>query len=138
MQIQSSQKQKLSTIRVATPDSDDGQIWIQSTISATHKLTRGLKDDFSFTATDLLLITNRGGGSATCIVEGFACAESGIFIGSNRRGGLALREGERRKILMRPGEVLSVRSVDAYEPGSKQPDGSHVRIRAGQNVTPEA
>lgn len=129
-----SEKVKLSTVQIEVPDCDDQQIWVQSSIAATHKLTRRLKDQFSFTQTDLLLITNRGGGLATCILESIACAEGGIFIGSNRRAGFPLRPSERRAILMRPGEVLSVRSAYAVEPGQFNADGSPVRIRSGQNV----
>src|ERR1700677_4740992 len=135
--IESSPRQKLSTLKVRVPDIDDEQVWIQSTISATHKLPRGLADEVSFCETDLVLITNRGGHSATCILEAVSCAKEGILIGSNRRGSIALPQGREHTILMRPGEVLTVRSLYAEEPGQRHADGSPVRIRNGQTLIPE-
>jgi hypothetical protein len=132
MELAPSDRKKANTIRISTPDSDDGQIWLQSTIAGTHRLTRGLKDDFSFFETDLLLVTNRGGGRATCRLEGFSAPQGAIYIGSNRRACFPLREGEARTIIMRPGEVLSVRSIRAEEPGQRHADGSPVLIRQGQ------
>lgn len=129
------EKVSLSSIRVSVPGLDaDEQVWIQSSISATHKLPRNHKDDFSFTDTDIVMISNRGESVALMHLEAIRCAEGGLFIGSNRRGGIGMRPGEILKMKMRPGEVLTVRSVCAREPGQTHADGSAVRIRAGQSV----
>jgi hypothetical protein len=129
-----SEFQKLSTIRVTVPDITDGQVWIQSTLSETHKLTRGLRDDFSFDRRALVIITNRGEDFCTLTLECFRAGESGLFIGSNRRGGRALAESDSFTLRMKPGEALTVRSIDAVEPRGAHADGSPIAIRPGQNV----
>jgi len=126
---------RLSTIRVTALDMDgDEQVWIQSDISATHKLHKGLRDDFSFVDTSLLMIPNVGETPARIRIEAFQCAEGGIFIGSNRRAGVTLRQGDVLNAKMRGRETLTVRSIAAREPGSKDGDGNAVMIRPGQAV----
>lgn len=128
---------KANTIRVSIPDGDDQQIWLQSSIAETLRLKRGFTDLFSFFETDLVMLTNRGSGLATCRVEGTACPQGAIFIGSNRRANVSLREGETRVFLLKAGEVLTLRSIRAEEPGMRHADGSPVYIRAGQ-ISPTA
>lgn len=123
------QSQAVTSIRLKTPDISDGQVWVQSTISATHKLVRKLIDDFSFTDTDVVLVSNRGGEIATLELQAMKCAQGGLFIGSNRRAGTPLREGEQIRIRMKPGEVLTVRDVFAREKGE-----GHAVIQPGQSV----
>lgn len=121
---------KLSTIEIKVADGQDEQVWVQSTISATHKLPRQTKDQFSFGQSDLVILTNRGSDFATCHLHAVACGESGILIGSNRRATVLLRVDTDRTLLMKPGEVLTIRSVDAIEP---RPDamGRPIAIRSG-------
>ena len=123
------EKQKLTSIRLKVPDSEDGQVWVQSTISATHKLVRGLKDDFSFSDTDIVLVSNRGGDLATLVLDAVRTAQGAVFIGSNRRAGATLREGDRIAIRLRAGEVLTVRDIQAREKGE-----GHAVIQPGQTV----
>jgi hypothetical protein len=123
----------LTTVKISTPDSDDNQIWLQSSIAATHRLQRRESETFSFTADSLQLITNCGGDIATVLLDCTACAESGLFVGSNRRGGVMMTAGQRLTVKMRAGEVLSLRSLDACEPHSRD-DGGRVRLRPGQSV----
>lgn len=129
-----SEIRKLTSIRVQVMDCADEQVWIQSTISATHKLPRNHKDDFTFGRSDLLIIKNHGEDECTFFMEVVKAAESGVFIGSNRRGGRGLTEGDSLTMLMRAGEVLSVRSYDAVEPVGTHGDGSPIGIRPGQGV----
>ena len=126
----------LTSIKVTTPDSDDNQIWLQSSIAPTTKLLRGRNnaETFSFTADSLQQISNRGGELATVIIDCEACGESGIFVGSNRRSGRVMRAGERLTLRLRPDEVLTVRSLDAIEPRSRDSDGNAVRLRPGQSL----
>lgn len=121
---------KLSTIEITVADGQDEQVWVQSTIAATHKLPRQTKDQFSFGQSDLVILTNRGSDFVTCHLRAIACAESGILIGSNRRGTTVLRTDTDRTLLMKPGEVLTIRSVYAVEP---KPDamGRPIPIRSG-------
>jgi len=124
----------LSSIRVQSPDiASDGQIWVQSSLAETTRMHRGAKEDFSFSRKDLIVIPNRGEDFATLILECIKAGESGLFIGSNRRGGLFIRESHQLKIRMKPGEVLTVRSMDAVEPEGRQDHGP-VMIRPGQQL----
>lgn len=131
MELAANERKRANSIRVSTPDADDQQIWIQSSIAPTFKLKRGFKDDFSFFETDLFVLTNRGGGPATCRLEGLCAPQGAIFIGSNRRANVSLRERETRVFLLKAGEVLTLRSIRAEEPGQKHADGSPVYIRNG-------
>lgn len=119
----------LSSVRVRVPDGDDGQLWVQSSIAGTHKLPRGTREEFSITRDSLTMISNRGGGIATLVLEGIACAEGALYIGSNRRAGTPLRAGETLKLRLRAGEVLTLRSLYAVEPG-----GTGVTLRPGQGI----
>ncbi len=128
------EKVKSSAIRLKVLDGADGQVWLQSSISATHKLPRGEREAFSFYRSDLLIIQNRGEDFVTLFLECVANAESAIFIGSNRRAGVSMRPGQGFKLLMKPGEALTVRSFDAVEPKSTQDGGGPIAIRTGQSV----
>lgn len=126
---------RLSTIRVTALDMDgDEQVWIQSSVAPTHKLHKNLRDDFSFIDTSLIMIPNVGECPALIRIDAFKCAEGALYIGSNRRAGAILKEGETLKIRMRGRETLTVRSIAAREPGSKDADGNSVMIRPGQSV----
>jgi hypothetical protein len=130
-----SEKVTLSTIRVTAVDMDgDEQVWLQSSIAATHKLHKRLKDDFSFSDTDIVMIPNRGETAAVITIEAFRCGEGALYIGSNRRAGTVLKQGESLRLKMRGRETLTVRSVEAREPQTTHSDGSHVKIRPGQSV----
>jgi hypothetical protein len=132
-------RQKLSTIKISVPDAAADSIWIQSSIAQTWKLARGDKDEFSFTDTDLVALSNRGGDKATVHLRAVQCAEEGIYVSSTRRGGWVFRPKQSRKLLLDPGEVLTFRSIYAREPGMAHADGTPVHIRLGQvNPTPEA
>ena len=122
------QKISSNNIRLRTPDIDDDQVWIQSTGSETHRLQRGTREDFWFTAQDLVVISNRGGHRATLSIELLKSATEGIFIGSNRVGGFRMREGERKILRLKAGEVLSVRDLHmtVRETG--------IEVRPGQSV----
>jgi hypothetical protein len=132
--LNGSPKASLSTIKIKTPDITDGQVWVQSSIFQTIKLNRGTKEEFTFSRSDLVVITNRGEDFCTLDIELIARGETGIFIGSNRRGGRSMAEGESMQTKMRPGEVLTVRSIDMVEPRGTNADGSPVQVCAGQNV----
>jgi hypothetical protein len=123
------EKANLSSIRLKVLDGRDDQVWVQSSISATHKLPRNDREDFSFSRTDLVVIQNRGEDFCTLSLECVGTAESALFIGSNRRAGVSMRGNQGMKILMKPGEALTARSVDALEPG-----GAGVSIRPGQSI----
>lgn len=126
-------RKRLSTVKLHVPDIVDGQVWVQSSIADTHKLIRGQRDAFSFTEVDLLVVGNRGEDRCTLTIDGDHCAESGILIGSTRRACMVLRQGERRVILLKAGEVLTIRSLDMCEPHGKHADGSPIRVRPGQS-----
>jgi hypothetical protein len=112
----------LNSIRIKLPDITDEQIWIQSTAAQTWRLIRGIEDDFSFSETDLVMLTNRAESEcATCFLEGISCPDGAIYIGSNRRAGLLLRAGERRALVLKPREVLTLRSICAREPRTGTP-----------------
>lgn len=125
---------RLSSVLVRVPDADDSQIWLQSSISPTHRLPRGTREEFSFSRDSLSMLSNRGGDLATVVIDCTKCGESGICIGSNRRGACLMREGQRLKLRLRAGEVLTLRSLDAIEPGSKDSEGRAVALRPGQGV----
>lgn len=125
-------RKRLSTVKLHVPDIVDGQVWVQSSISDTHKLIRGQRDSFSFTEVDLLVVGNRGEDRCTLTIDGEHCAESGVLIGSTRRAAMALRQGERRVILLQAGEVLTIRSLDMCEPHGTNADGTPIKVRPGQ------
>lgn len=135
--LEETSRSRLTVIRVRAPDARDEQVWIQSSISQTHKLPRNHRDDFTFSRTDLLMISNRGEDIATLELECFRAGESGICIGSNRRGTILAYEGQGSITLrMKAGEVLTVRSIDALEPRGSYTDGDgnqrSIPIRTGQ------
>lgn len=123
------EKVKLKSLRIHTPDCRDEQVWIQSSCGQTYKMPHGHKDDFSFTNRDILLVSNRGEDFCTVKLEGVKL-DSGdaIFIGSNRRAGCYLHDGQRIVYKLKPGEVLTARDINARE---KQ---TGVEIKPGQAV----
>lgn len=120
----------LSCIRIHTLDNRDESVWVQSSADRTYRMPRGHKDDFSFTDTDIIVISNRAEEPCTLRLQGVGIKDSGLFIGSNRRAGFYLRDGEhnRRALRMAPGEVLTVRNINMRE---KQ---TGVKVRPGQAV----
>ena len=118
----------MSSVRVHTYGCNDEQIWVQSSLAPTYRLQRRAKEDFSFTNTDIALVSNRGGDISPVMLECVRAGTVGLFVGSNRRGGFPLREGQSKLIQMKPGEVLTVRDIDARE------KMTGVEMRPGQSV----
>jgi hypothetical protein len=118
---------RLHNVRLKVPDISDNQVWVQSSLNATHKLVRGLKEDFSFTDTDLVLVSNRG--SDLCTLEIIALSDAGdLMAASNRRATFPLWKDQRVKVLMKAGEVITLRCVAMRE---KQ---TGVEVRPGHAV----
>jgi hypothetical protein len=121
----------VSSVKVSIPDATDNQIAVQSTCGQTHRLPRGFSDEFSFGVTDLVILVNTGGDRATVSLQPMLTPQDALYIGSTRRAGYIARGRQSRTHRMQPGEVITIRSLYAVEPGSR----GRVPIHPGQ-VTP--
>lgn len=121
----------LSAFRIRVRGGRDGQLWLQSTCSATHKLPRmgyfAGGELFSFGRADIVQLTNTGGDPVRVTLRAEMLPQEAILVTSSRRGGFVLRGSQDENTLrLADHEVLTLRSLAAYEPRS------HIPIQAGQ------